>query len=171
MRALRAGHPIEQGALDDTEYRGVSLGLPAFVERLTWKTFQKVFHRDPATGRLRGWNVRVEQRGLDAQSVPLRRRGEPVTFGHYEVVPLDPARAPKGLATGLLLDYGLGGGARLAPVGLVRDPVVAVNLGSAGLLLGWTWIELGSLQIGTPSFFLLERERALTHRVAPPHPR
>lgn len=168
MRLLRQGHPIDPAGLDDTEYRGVSLGLPALVERLTWKTFQKTFHRDPATGRLRGWNVRLEQRGLDASSVPLRKGGEPVTFGHYRVVPLDPARAPRGLGAGLLIDYGLGGNARLDPVALMRDPLVAVHAGSVELLLGWSWIELGPLQLGTPSFFTLERERALTHRVSPP---
>jgi len=76
MRLLREGHAIDPTKLDDYEYRGTSLGLPRFVERLTWKTFQKTFHRDPETGVLRGWNVRLEQRGLDADSVPLRRKGE-----------------------------------------------------------------------------------------------
>ncbi len=93
MGVLRDGYPIDPAALDDTEYRGISLGLPAFLERLTWKTFQKTFHRDPETGHLRGWNVRIEQRGLDAESVPLVKRGAPFTFGHYRVVPLDPARS------------------------------------------------------------------------------
>ena len=50
--------------------RGTSLGLPALVEKLTWKTFQKTFYRDPRTGRLLGWNVRLEQDGLDAPSRP-----------------------------------------------------------------------------------------------------
>src|SRR5207302_10620230 len=65
MRALCEGHPIDPAALDDTEYRGIALGLPRFVEWISWKTFQKTFHRDPATGALRGSHVRVEQRGLD----------------------------------------------------------------------------------------------------------
>jgi hypothetical protein len=168
MRVLREGHPVDPARLDDTEYRGVALGLPAFVERLTWKTFQKTFHRDPATGHLRGWNVRLEQRGLDAPSVPLRAGGEPVTFGHYRVVALDPSRAPRGLRTGILIDYGLGDNARLDPMGLMRDPLVAVHPGSVELLLGWSWIALGPMQLGTPSFFTLERERALTHRVKAP---
>jgi hypothetical protein len=168
MDVLREGHPIDPAGLDDTEYRGVALGLPGFVERLTWKTFQKVFHRDAATGFLRGWNVRIEQRGVDADSVPLRKRGAPFTFGHYRVVPLDPAQSPRGLRTGLLIDYGLGGNARLDLLAAARDPIVAVNAGSADLLLGWTWLEIGALQIGTPSFFTLERERKLTHRASPP---
>jgi hypothetical protein len=168
MDVMRDSYPIDPAALDDTEYRGISLGLPRIAERLTWKTFQKTFHRDPGTGELRGWNVRIEQRGLDAASVPLRRKGEPFTFGHYAVVPLDPARAPRGLRTGLLLDYGLGRNSALDATALVRDPIVAVNAGSVDLLLGWMWIQFGALPIGTPSFFALQRERALTHRVAPP---
>ena len=71
---LRQGHAIDPRALDDSQYRGISLGLPAWFERLTWKTFQKTFHRDPRTGVLRGWNVRVEQRGLDAPSVARVRK-------------------------------------------------------------------------------------------------
>lgn len=168
MGVLRDGYPIDPGELDDTEYRGVALGLPGFVERITWKTFQKTFHRDPATGHLRGWNVRIEQRGIDADSVPLVKRGAPFTFGHYRVVPLDPARSPRGLRTGLLIDYGRGGNARLDPLAMARDPLVAVNPGSADLLLGWTWLEIGPMQLGTPSFFSLQRERPLTHRASPP---
>jgi hypothetical protein len=167
-RLLRDGHAIDAARLDDWEYRGISLGLPRFVERLTWSTFQKAFHRDPATGALRGWNVRVEQRGLDAESVAKRRGEEPFTFGHFEVVPLDPARCPRGLHTGLVLDYGRGGNPALDATALVRDPVVAVNEGSVDLLLGWTFLEIGPLRLGTPSFFTLERERPLTHRAAPP---
>jgi hypothetical protein len=73
--ALRAGHDVDPRALDDTVYRGTSLGLPGVVDRLTWKTFRKVFHRDPITGALRGYNVRLEQRGLSGPSVPLVRAG------------------------------------------------------------------------------------------------
>ena len=32
---MQAGHPIEPAALDDSEYRGISLGLPAPVVALT----------------------------------------------------------------------------------------------------------------------------------------
>lgn len=167
-RALAAGHDIDPRALDDMEYRGVSLGLPGFVERLTWKTFQKVFHRDPETSRLRGWNVRIEQRGLDAPSVPLEKNGRPVTFGHYEVVGAPGAASPIRCDHGLLIDYGRGGNGRLDPTSRLRDPIVAVNAGSAALLLGWTYVDLGVKTVGTPSFFALTRERPLTHRVSPP---
>jgi hypothetical protein len=168
MRVLREGHAIDPTRLDDYEYRGISLGLPGFIEKLTWKTFQKTFHRDPETGVLRGWNVRLEQRGLDAASVPKQKNGEPVTFGHYHVVPLIPAENPGNLVEGLLIHYGLGENHGFGSFNLARDPLVAVNEGSVELLLGWTWLAVGPLKIRTPSFFALERERPLTHRVAPP---
>lgn len=167
-RRLRAGHAIEPAALDDSEYRGISLGLPRFVERLTWKTFQKTFHRDPATGALRGWNVRVEQRGVDARSTPLLRDGAPVTVWHYAVI--DPAgeRVPRGCDRGVLLHYGMGRNPRREGVDAVRDPLVALIPGSVELLLGWSYLRVAGLNVPTPSFFLLEREGPLSRAVPPP---
>lgn len=142
LRALLgAGHPIAPGALDDSSYHGTSLGLPGLVVKLTWKHFRKVFQRDPSTGALRGWNVRLK---------------DDVTFGHYGVVPLEGRTVPAPCGDGLLIDYGLGSH---GPLSLLRDPIVAVNAGSSDLLLGWTYVELGALRFGTPSFFTLERER------------
>ena len=167
--ALAAGHPVDPAALADREYRGVALGLPRFVERLTWKTFKKVFCRDPTTGALRGWNVRIVQAGIDGPYEPQRRRdGEPRTFGHYAVTPLDGYRLPRPCGRGLMLDYGRGRNAALDPLGLMRDPLVAVHPGSAELLLGWSYLDLGFARFGTPSFFTLERDIPLTHRHAPP---
>ena len=165
---LRAGEPIEARALDDTAYRGVSLGLPRFVERLTWKTFQKTFHRDPASGALRGWNVRVEQRGLDAATVARTRRGVDWTFGHYQVVSAAGYKNPWPVNQALMIDYQIGGNSRWDPMNWVKDPLVAINAGSVELLLGWSYVDLGFLQLSTPTFFLLEREGALTSLVAPP---
>jgi hypothetical protein len=167
-RLLRAGHPIEPSALDDTEYDGVSLGLPSVVERLTWKKFRKVFHRDPRTGALRGWNVRVEQNGLVQPWTPRWRGGAPLTFGHYRVTIGRGVPMPERCDQGLLLDYGRGGNRRGDPIGLLRDPLVALEPGDARLLLGWTYLALGPRQVGTPSYFLLTRAGPLSHRVEPP---
>ena len=160
LRAVRAGgYPIEPGRLDDTTYRGISLGLPAWIERLSWKTFAKAFHRDPRTGRLRGWNVRIEQDGLDRPWRARVRDGRPWTFGHFAVVE-DRAN--------LMLDYGAGGNGRADPLGLLRDPVVALDAGSVDRLLGWSYLAIGPARIPTPSYFLLERDRPLDTPVAPP---
>ncbi len=169
-RLLAEGHAIDPDALDGWIHRGVSLGLPGWVDRLAWKTFAKAFHRDPTTGHLRGWNVRIEQTGFDGPYVPLRRRGAARTFGHFRVVAPESYPMPKPAKGGLLLDYGLGGNPALDPTRLVRDPIVSLQPGDPTLLLGWTYLDLGRLQVGTPSFFTLERWRPVDEPVAPPRP-
>ncbi|MEO6776931.1 MAG: hypothetical protein ABI467_28600 [Kofleriaceae bacterium] len=153
LRALlEAGHPIDPTALDDTMFRGISLGLPAWVERLSWKKFAKAFHRDPATLALRGWNLRIEQDGLDRPWRARTRRGHTWTFGHFAVV-----RDGEHVA----LDYGAGR-SRIDPIRVVRDPLVALRAGSVELLLGRSDLVLGRATLATPSYFVLERDRSLT---------
>lgn len=167
-KALANGHPIDPLTLDDTEYKGTSLGLPGWVERLSWKKFKKVFHRDPKTNLLRGWNVRLEQNALDAECIPLTKGAETITFGHYLVV--DPAtrRVPAGADRGLLIDYGRGNNSRFDFTNLLRDPIVCVNEGDPKLLLGWSYLDFGWFRVGTPSFFTLEYDGPLAHRVTAP---
>jgi hypothetical protein len=70
---IAGGHPVNPADIEGRACRGTALGLPRFVERLTWKTFQKTFWRAPGTGRLLGWNARLEQDGVDAH-VPASPR-------------------------------------------------------------------------------------------------
>lgn len=157
LAALSGGHAIEPGELEDSVYRGVSLGMPAWVDRIAWKTFAKVFHRDPKRDVIRGWNLRVEQTGLDGEIVAKQKNGAPFAFGHFQVVPSTGYAIPAPLTRGLMLDYGLGGNPPFDPTNRVRDPIVAVEQGRSDLLLGWTYLDLGVTQIRTPSFFTLER--------------
>ncbi len=166
---LAAGHPIDPAALDDTLYRGVSLGIPRWVERLAWTTFVKTFHRDPETGDLRGWNVRLHQRGLEGPVEPMRdpNSDEQRTFGHFRVVDCEGRRVPDGADGGLLIHYGLGGNRAWDGIRLLRDPIVALSPGSTERLLGWSYLDLG-VRVPTPSYFLLERVGALDHVAGPP---
>jgi hypothetical protein len=166
MGLLQSGFAIDPAALDDSEYRGISLGLPSFVEKLTWKKFKKVFHRDPRSAVLRGWNVRVEQDELDAPCRARTKRGAPVTFGHYQVVQANEREVPAGCGRGLLIDYGRGGNSGV--MARLRDPIVALKQGDSSLLLGWSFLDLGFRQVPTPSFFALEREGRLSQPVAQP---
>lgn len=161
---LLAGHPIDPADLDGWVYRGLSLGLPAWIDRLAWKTFAKAF----AGGR--GWNVRIRQ-GDDGFE-PLRdRRGDPRCFGQFAVVPLPPVGSlPLPVARGLLLDYGQGGNGRLDPVRFLRDPLVALRPGDADVLLGCTLLEVGPARLTTPSYFLLTRHRRISSDFAPRTP-
>lgn len=154
MDVLQRGHPIDPDELAGHQYNGVSLGLPRCVERLTWKKFGKTFHRDAQTSVLRGWNVRMVQNELAGPWQPKLRRGDPVTFGHYHVTEASQQDEP--YDCGLTIDYSRSGTSRTA-MSRMRDPIVAVNAGSAELLLGWTYVDLGFRRVGTPSFFSLER--------------
>lgn len=160
---IASGHPVDPAALEGWAYRGVSLGLPRVVERLSWKTFQKTFYRDPVSGRLLGWNVRLHQDGVGAPSRPLLERGVPVTTWHYEVVPPGDLRTPRGFDRGLVIDYSRGANPCFDPIGFSKDPLVALEPGNADVLLGVTWVALGPVRLETPTYFLLEREHRLEH--------
>ena len=170
-RAFAAGHAVDPSALDDTEYKGTSLGLPAFVEKLSWKKFKKVFHRDPETGALRGWNMRLEQNELEGPCIPKLRRGAPLTFGHYHVIDSGDRPMPVPGRPAVILDYGLGENSWFDFMRFVRDPIVAVKAGDMRLLFGTMYIELGFLRIPTPSFFTLELDGKLTEPIPPPRRR
>jgi hypothetical protein len=165
-KCLAEGHAIDPSALEEREYCGIALGLPHLVETLTWKKFMKTFHRDEATGSLRGWNVRIVQTPLDDGIwEPMRdARGEPRTFGHYEVRPRGEYRVPQRVGRGLVLDYSRGRNRSLDPVRRVRDLLVAPREGDVTLLLGWSYVDLGLGQLGTPSYFVLTAPRPLSHR-------
>jgi len=151
--ALVAGQPVDPESLDDTEHKGISLGLPGWAVKLSWRTFRKTFHRDKATGALRGWNVRMEQHGIDGPRVAMMKRGVPFTFGHYVVRRPEEASHPK-VPQGLLLDYDVPGNGFMR---LVRDPLVRVE---GGALLGWSYLSLWRMP--TPSYFLLLPEGPLS---------
>ncbi|MBM4783349.1 MAG: hypothetical protein GQE15_37200, partial [Archangiaceae bacterium] len=147
---LRTGHAIDPRSLDGWAYRGTVLATPRIVERLTWQTFQKCFHRLP-DGRLVGWNVRLVQRGLSVPSEPQTRAGAPRCVWPFEVVASD---GPE-----LVIDY--------APFNtdtmrFVKDPLVSLSAGDADLLLGVSDAIVGPLRVRTPTWFVLERE----HRVS-----
>jgi hypothetical protein len=157
------GHPVDPAALEGWAYRGISLGLPRLVERLTWKTFQKTFWRDPASGRLMGWNVRLEQDGLDAPSRPVLRGGRPLCVWFYEVVGPAEAPSPRGFDRGQIIDYSRAPNPRLDTIGWVKDPLVALEPGDPSLLLGVSYAVVGGWCLETPTYFLLEREHPIRH--------
>jgi len=160
-RALAAGHAIDERALDDTEYEGISLALPRLVERLTWKTFTKTFHRDPKTGELRGWNVRMEQHGVFGPRVPLTKNGKPHTWGHYRVYSAKGVRLAAPYDMALLIDYGVPSNDFVTR--RMRDPLVAVTEGDPSVLLGVTYLDLGWLRVMTPTYFALVRRGPLSY--------
>lgn len=151
LRRVMAGlYPVRPEDVAGHAYRGVALGLPRAIERLTWKTFMKAFVAD--AGAVRGFNVRLHQDRdvrLDALEVRPRtgRDGALEAFGHFLVRPA---------LEEILLDYGVYAG-RLDPMRALRDPVRALNEGDPTTLLGMSWLDVLGRRVDTPSWFTLER--------------
>ena len=161
--AMAEGHPIQAADLAGHAYLGISLGLPAWVDRALWKTFVKAFA--PAEGGgLRGWNVKMAQAGLEGPHAPLRHKdGRPRVFGHFAVVPCPAGRADRlGPAT-VLLDYAVSDNPLLDPSRAIRDPLVSLRAGTASVLLGRTYVSILGGWLGTPSYFCLVRDADMQH--------
>lgn len=159
-RHIVEGHPVDPAALEGYAFRGTSLGLPKLVELATWTTFQKTFWRHP-DGRLLGWNVRLEQDGIDAPSRPKRRLGVPVTEWDYEVIAPAGVVMPRGFDRGLVIDYGRMPQSPFDTMRFVKDPLVALAPGSTDELLGVSYAVLAGRVLETPTYFTLERD----HRI------
>jgi hypothetical protein len=141
---LASGRRFDPTAVEGWIYRGVSLGMPRWIERLTWVKFAKAFHRDRDATGVRGWNIRIEQDGLDQPWRPQLRGGRAVMFGDFIVVDG---------ADGITLDYRVDRTLRM-----LRDPLVALD-DRADRLFGRSLLQLGPVAFATPSYFVLERDR------------
>ena len=160
---IALGHRVDPKAIEGFAYRGTSLGLPGFVEKLTWKTFQKTFHRDEATGRLVGWNVRLHQDGLDAKSRPLTKDGRPVCVWNYEVIEPVGVPMPRGFDRGLIIDYSRAKNPTFDTIRLMKDPLVSLSPDHCDELIGVSYAVIGGVCIETPTYFTLEREHPIDY--------
>jgi hypothetical protein len=161
---VRRGTPLDVDALADTTYTGVDLSMPALFHKLMWRSFRKTFHRDPRSGALRGWNVKVEQTGWAEPPEPKRdKRGQALTFGHYEVRSAAGLRFPRGWSGGHYLNYQVAGNLpQDFPARAGYCPLVSVNPGSSELLLGWEVFKVGPVFVPLNDFWLLKREGPLS---------
>lgn len=165
------GHALDPDALASAAYRGIDLSLPGWMHRLLWETFVKEFVRDEQTGRVRGWNVRIEQTGVEGDIVPMRRRdGRRRTFGHYVLCSNDGRRFPRGWQGAHYLDYRIAGNPWFDPARSATAPLVAVNAGDMELLLGWEIVNVGPLQIPLPDYWALVRLGPAAEVVPVPRP-
>jgi hypothetical protein len=168
---MQRSYPIDTTSLDDTCYMGVDLSLPDVLHKLLWQTFRKTFHRDPETGELRGWNVRVEQTGWDRPITPMTdRKGRQLTFGHYQVLPAAGLNFPRHWTGSCYLDYRHAGNTLFDFMNFGYCPLVAVNEGSSELLLGWEVFKVGPAMLALPDYWVLKREGPLADVVPPPRP-
>ena len=179
-RALDAGRAFAPATLAGWTYHGTSLGLPAWIERLTWKTFAKAFVREP-DGRVRGWNVRCEQGDPAdlATAAQGRRAGDlrplPGRVARRRLARLRPRRQRGAAIRSAERREAEGGGSGSRAhsiigsyvLGAVRDPLVALD-DRGDRLLGRTLVAVAGRQLPTPSFFLLERGTPVEHVAAAP---
>lgn len=169
---VRRGAPLDLDAIADTTYTGIDLSMPAWFHRLMWKSFRKTFHRDPGSGVVRGWNVKVEQTGWDSPPAPKRdSRGRPLTFGHYEVRSAAGLKFPRGWSGGHYLDYRFAGNTFFDfPARAGYCPLVSVNPGDSELLLGWEVFNVAGVQVPIRDFWALKREGPLAPEDVVPRP-
>jgi hypothetical protein len=165
--AMRVGRPLDRAAIAGNQYLGVALQLPPPLPTLLWRTFRKTFVQDG--DRLRGWNVRMEQTGVDGPARPLRARdGAPITFGHYVVREDDQLPLTAGWAGRDVLDYGTAGNRALDPGRFGYCPLVAVSDDGASLLLGWEVFRVAGILLPLPTWYALRVQGPVEHVVAPP---
>jgi hypothetical protein len=151
-KRFRRGVLVDPQAIVGYRYRGVSLGLPTWVERLSWKKFAKTFYQHES-GKVRGFNLRIRQDGLAQPWQVLNKDGSPWSFGPFEVA--------EERGTGHMeLHYGRGSQG-LSPLRRLRDPLRMLD-GRGDVLLGSSLIDMGfGRRLATPSWFLLERDGAV----------
>lgn len=169
---VQQANALDLNALANTTYTGIDLSMPDWFHKLMWKSFRKTFHLDPASGRLRGWNVKVEQVGWDTPP-PAKRdaSGRALTFGHYEVRSAAGLKFPRGWRGPHYIDYRFAGNHVYDfPANAGYCPLVSVNAGSSELLLGWEVFNVGGLCVPLNDFWALKREGALRPEDVMPRP-
>lgn len=166
---MQQGSPLDREAMADTCYQGIDLSMPSWAHKILWKTFRKTFMRDGE--RLRGWNVRVEQRGVESVTIPMRERdGRIKTFGHYVVSSATGKSFPNWSGADYL-DYGIAGNTWNDAARTTYSPLVTVNAGDHRLLLGWEIFRFGPRLTSLPLYWALRYEGALPADHIAPVPR
>jgi hypothetical protein len=145
-RLLRTLPSFDARLLGGSTYRGISLGLPALVERLLWRKFAKHFDHSGA-----GFNVRIIQNDLTQPWLPQRTRSGGVRrFGPFRLS-VHGGRVE--------LDYSIAN----PLMRQLRDPLVAIDA-NADLIVGCSQLAVGQRRLATPSYFVLQRDSALTRQ-------
>jgi len=132
----------------NTSWRLKVLGLQKFI---------KGFFREEA--RVEGYNIPVQQNGLEAPWLDQPTPESPKRFAFYLVTQVDQESIDNLYTEALLLDYGASH--RNPNYGierLIRDYLVQPNSDNPDLLLGKAYLALGRLRLPS-NFFVLERLR------------
>ena len=140
------------------EFKGYN--LPFITQVLGFRKFKKGFFLDFGQtvegGMVSGYNVVVNQNGLEDPWVASPSEENPKRHGFYRVYRVRPSEKDNFYPNALLLNYGIGDNPILNPARLLRDYLVQVDPANKDLLLGKAYFALGPAR-AFPSFFVLER--------------
>lgn len=137
----------------NTSWRLKLMGLQKFI---------KGFFRERET--VEGYNIPVQQNGLDKPWLDKPSPDAPKRFAFYVVTPADPQTVDNLYPKAILLDYGSSHRNPASGIErLIRDYVVLPDPDNPNLLLGKAYLALGSLRLPS-NFFVVERLRPSSWR-------
>jgi hypothetical protein len=155
---LRKGRIPSLGNLVGYEFKGYN--LPFLTQVLGFRKFKKGFFPDRGQsvegGEISGYNVFVEQNGLDDAWIARPSDVEPKRHSFFHVYKVRHSEIDSLYPNAVLLNYGLGGNAPWNPARLLRDYLVQVDPDNPDLLLGKAYFAAGPLR-AFPSLFVLEK--------------
>jgi hypothetical protein len=155
---LRAAKAPSNQSLIGYEWRGYNAS--ALIRLLGLQKFIKGFFQGPAL--VEGYNIPVEQNGLQASWLAKPDAENPRRFGFYTVSKVDPGSRDHWYPEAALLDYGASQRNAAGQVErALRDYLVQPDPANPDVLLGKAYIALGSLRLAS-NFFILERLRAVS---------
>ena len=152
---LRASKGPALESLVGFEWRGYN--TPWLTRLLGIQKFIKGFFQEG--DRVEGYNILVQQNGLDGPWLDQPAPESPKRFGFYWVSQVDQASRDNFYPEAILINYGAS--PRNPAYGierLLRDYVVQLDLANPDLLLGKAYLALGALRLPS-NFFVLERLR------------
>ena len=152
---LRASKGPSLESLLGFEWRGYNISWRTRL--LGIQKFIKGFFQEE--DRVEGYNIRVQQNGIDKPWLYRTAPETPKRFGFYSVARVDSASADNFYPEAILLDYGASPrNPSYSIERLLRDYLVQPEPDNSDLLLGKAYLALGPLRLPS-NFFVLERLR------------
>ena len=159
-KILRASKAPAPESLVSFEWRGCNTSWR--LKAMGLQKFIKGFFQEGE--RVEGYNIPVQQNGLDAPWLDQPTPESPKRYAFYCVTPVERESRDNFYTDAILLDYGAN--TRNPAYGierLIRDYLVQPDLADPDLLLGKAYLALGTLRLPS-NFFILERLRLTSWR-------
>jgi hypothetical protein len=153
---MRGGQSPPAESLVNFEWRGYNTGWQARL--LGIQKFIKGFFL--AGGDIEGYNIPVEQNGLEAAWLHEPSSEYPRRYAFFVVTPVDPSTPDRLYPGALLLNYGASRRSTDAPAiaRRIRDYLVLPDPADPDVLLGKAYLAFGSLRLPS-NYFILQRLR------------